>query len=82
MCQSGKCIYEDYNGDCTHEERGQALGCCPIMINERKKKMLKAIFLDNQKCSNCILNEICDREVDNYRKDVCQIIENYIEGEN
>lgn len=76
MCQSGKCIYEDYNGDCTHEERGQAQGECPIMVHERKIKLLNAVLVNGQeKCENCLFNSICDREIDNYREDICQIIE-------
>ena len=38
MCQSN-CIYENYTGDCTHEESGQA-GACPLMIEEQKINFL------------------------------------------
>ena len=40
MCQSN-CIFENYIGDCTHEERGQA-ETCPLMIEEQK-----IIFFEN-----------------------------------
>ena len=74
MCQAG-CRYEDYNGDCTHEERGQVSYNCPLMIQGLQIKTLYTVLVEEQKkCSNCLFNSICDREIDHYREDICQII--------
>lgn len=76
MCQSN-CIFENYIGDCTHEESGQA-GACPLMIEEQKIFFFEN-FYNNQKCNNCIFENQCEYLANNYKDDICQTIHNFLE---
>ena len=75
MCQSN-CIYENYTGDCTHEENGQA-GACPLMIEEQKINFFEN-FYNNEKCDRCLFTNQCNYLVDNYKDDHCQTILNFL----
>ena len=76
MCQSN-CIFENYIGDCTHEERGQA-GICPSMLEEQKAIFFEN-FYNNEKCDKCIFTIQCNYLVDNCKDDFCQTIHKFLE---
>ena len=76
MCQSN-CIYENYTGDCTHEESGQA-GTCPLMIEEQKIIFFEN-FYNNEKCDRCLFTNQCNYLVDNCKDDICQTIHIFLE---
>ena len=79
MCQSG-CSHENYYGDCTLEENN---GFCPLLIAQEEER--KIIWLNNnlvegyQKCKDCMFTHLCDCLTDNYKEDICQVIQKKFE---
>lgn len=43
-------------------------------MNIKEIEKLREV-LRNMQCKNCIFSKTCDFLVDNYKKDICQIIE-------
>ena len=76
MCQSN-CIYENYEGDCTHEENGQ-VGACPLMIEEQRMRFFEN-FYNNEKCDRCLFTNQCEYLTNNCKDDICQTIHKYLE---
>ena len=80
MCQSG-CSYENCWGDCTHEENR---GLCPLYMKEQENK--KVIWLNEHlvegqhKCIDCMFSQLCDVLTDNYKQDICQVIQEKFEN--
>ena len=67
MCQSG-CSKENYWGDCTYEENKKV-----IWLNEH-------LVEGQQKCIDCMFSHLCDVLTDNYKEDICQVIQKRYEN--